>query len=484
VPSRRKFLAGAAAGLGVAALPMLRPDAATSGAAPAARPRTRAVPAAARAADRPNIVLIVADDLGYGEVGAYGQRLIRTPSIDRLAAEGLTFTQAYANAPVCAPARCSLLTGMHTGHAAVRENPFDGPQGSLGPGDTTFAEILRARGYRTACFGKWGFGPEKPGQPSSPEARGFDEFYGYITHGHAQKYHPRYLFHNGKRVRAHGAYAPDLIQERAMRFLKDAGDDPFLLYLTPNLPHAPSDVPNLAPYGDKPWPRADRGHAAQVTRLDAYVGAITALLRRRGLAERTIVLVTSDNGPHEEKGFDPDRFDANGPLRGYKRNLYEGGIRVPFIAWSPGRVPPGVSDRPLAHIDVLPTLAGLSGARAPRTDGLSAVPALAGTRRTGHRPGHLYWYRNDKYATRRADRAEHGRMKHLAEAVRDGDWKAIRYAPGRDRTAPDRRWHVELYDLATDPGERHDVAGRHPKVADRLVRLMHESWRAPQHTTR
>lgn len=489
MPSRRKFLAGAAVGLGAAALPIVRAGAAASGDEPTATPRRTA---AARTPDRPNVVLILADDLGYGEVGAYGQQLMRTPTMDRLAAEGLTFTQAYANAPVCAPARCSLLTGMHTGHAAVRQNPFDGPQGSLGPGDTTFGEVLRAQGYRTACIGKWGFGPEKYGQPSSPAARGFDEFFGYITHAHAQQYYPTYLWDNGRKVRLTGndggaqtTYAPDLIQDRALRFLDGVGDDPFLLYLTPNLPHAPSAVPSLAPYEDRPWPRADRGHAAQVTRLDSYVGAVVDRLRRRGLADRTLVIVTSDNGPHEEKGVDPDRFNANGPLRGYKRNLYEGGIRVPFIAWSPGRVPPGVSTRPLAHIDILPTLAALSGAPAPKgIDGLTATPALTGHARAGHRPGHLYWYRNDKYTTPRADREEHGRMTHAAEAVRSGDWKAVRYAPGRDRTAPAREWQVELYDLAKDPSEKRDVAAKHPAVTDRLVRLMRTSWRAPQTTSR
>jgi len=485
VPSRRTFLAGAAAvGLGVAALPVARSGANATGSGPAPAP-SRAVHIANRTGDRPNIVLIVADDLGYGEVGAYGQRLMRTPTMDRLAAEGLTFTQAYANAPVCAPARCSLLTGMHTGHATVRENPFDGPQGALASGDTTFGEILRDQGYRTACFGKWGFGPETThDQPSSPKARGFDEFYGYITHGQAQLYYPTHLWDNTTKVKLTGqAYAPDLIQRRALRFLDEAatGGDPFLLCLTPNLPHAPSAVPDLAPYADKPWPRPDRGHAAQVTRLDTYIGQVVDRLRRRGLDSNTIVIVTGDNGPHEEKGFDPDRFNANGPLRGYKRNLYEGGIRVPFIAWSPGRVKPGVSGRPLAHIDVLPTFAELAGAPAPKgVDGLSAVPVLHGTAdRDAVRPGHLYWYRDDKYTTPRANRVEQGRMKQAAEAVRDGDWKAVRYAPGRDRTVPDRLWQVELYDLAKDPGEKVDVAARHPDVARRMVRLMRGSWRTP-----
>ncbi|SEG91671.1 Arylsulfatase A [Thermomonospora echinospora] len=472
MPSRRHFLTGSAMALGAAALPSLPAAAATR-------------PGDGEERGRPNFVVVLADDLGYGELGAYGQQLIRTPNIDRLAAEGLRFTDAYSAGPVCAPSRCSLLTGLHSGHARVRRNPGGDPASiSLRDGDTTFAEVLRARGYRTACIGKWGFGPEQGGQASHPNSRGFEEFYGYITHGHAHDYYPAYLWHNGDKVQLpengdgkKGTFAPDLFRDRALDFIKTHRNEPFLLFLTPNVPHAPSDVPSTAPYDDQPWPAADKGHAAQVTRLDEYVGTLIGALREHGLADSTVVLVTSDNGPHEEGGFNPDRFDANGPLRGYKRNLYEGGVRVPLIAWSPRRIRPGTSDRPTQQTDLLPTLAELAGAPAPRDiDGLSIASLLNGRSGGAAAAGHLYWYRLDGGVTARANKTDGGRISRLAEAVRQGDWKAVRFAPGKDRTVPDDQWQVELYDLRSDPGETTDVAVAHPAVVTRLVGLMRDSW--------
>ncbi|WP_394813231.1 sulfatase-like hydrolase/transferase [Streptomyces johnsoniae] len=476
--TRRQFLAGsaltAAAGGVTAALPSTRAEGADSA--------ERAERGAERHGRPPNFVVVLADDLGWGGPGAYGQRLVSTPRLDRLAAEGLRFTQAYSTAAVCAPSRCSLLTGLHSGHAAVRENPFNGPQGSLGDDDTTFAEVLRARGYRTACIGKWGFGPEEAAQPSHPNARGFEEFFGYLTHGHAHEYFPTHLWHNGERVEVpEGAYAVDLIEERALAFLDThAGahaDAPFLLFLAPNVPHAPSEIPDLGEYADRPWSEADKGHAAQITRLDTLVGAVLDRLRRLGLDRRTLTLVTSDNGPHEEGGTDPDLFDLNGPLRGYKRNLYEGGVRVPLLAWQPGTVEAGaVSERPTQLTDLLPTLADLGGAPAPRDiDGLS-VAGLLGRGGRPARHGHLYWYRNDPGSTRRANAEDGGRILRLGEAVRREDWKAVRFAPARDRTAPDEEWQLELYDLAADPGETTDLAAAHPARVAELTALLRESW--------
>jgi arylsulfatase A len=490
--SRRHFLAASAASavaLGLDALPA-SPAAPASAHAeahattPAAAPRRRRPP--------PNVVVIAADDLGYGELGAYGQRLVRTPRLDRLAAEGLRFTQAYSAAAVCAPSRASLLTGLHAGHAAVRENPFGREgQGALGEADTTFAELLRARGYRTACFGKWGFGPEEGGQASHPNARGFEEFFGYIGHRHAHEYFPDYLWHNGERVTvADGTYAIDLIEERAVRFVGEqarrAGDErPFLLYLSPNLPHAPNVIPESdrawADYAAREgWSEADAKHAAQLVRLDRLVGAVVDALRRGGGGHDTLVLFTSDNGPHEEDGTDPDFFGANGGLRGYKRNLYEGGIRVPLIAWQPGTVRAGaVSGRVTSLTDVLPTLAELAGVPVPAgVDGVSAAPLLGGTTSTTEaaRPGHLYWYRNEPHSTRRANAVDRGRLNQLAEAVRRDDWKAVRFAPGRDREVPDEEWEFELYDLAADPGETRDVAADHPAVVAELTALLRSSW--------
>ncbi|MFJ3669805.1 sulfatase-like hydrolase/transferase [Streptomyces sp. NPDC090106] len=495
MPSRRRLLAAATAVpvASVAATACDADDRATpderatlAGGATSADGSGRAagVPAVRAARDRPNFVVILADDLGHGELGSYGQRLVRTPRLDALAAEGLRFTDAYATAPVCAPSRCSLLTGLHAGHARVRENPWGpGGQGALTDRDFTFAEALRARGYRTALIGKWGFGPDRPDQPSHPNSRGFEEFYGYIGHGDAHDHYPGHLWHNGSREEipanrdgARAVHALDLMRDRALAFLDAHHAEPFLLHLTPNVPHAPSQVPDEGVYADRPWPGPDRRHAAQVTALDTLVGDVVDRLGDLGVADRTLVLVTSDNGPHEEGGTDPDLFDANGPLRGYKRNLYEGGLRVPLIAWSPRHVPAGTTDRPTPLTDLLPTLADLAGAPAPAdVDGLSLAPLLGGSRHAA-RHDHLYFYRNHAGVTPRADAVDHGRGRRLAEALRHGDLKAVRFAPGQDRAAPDDQWDVELYDLARDPGEQHDLAARRPAQADALVKLMRASW--------
>jgi len=477
VLSRRQLLRGSAV-LGLGA-PVLTSSPALSG--PAVSLPFEPAGEEARATDnRPNVVLVVADDLGYGAIGSYGQKKIKTPVLDRMAREGLRFTQAYAGAAVCAPARCSLYTGLHTGHSQVRQNPRAGLPGALRDGDTTFAEALRSAGYRTGLIGKWGFGPERGEQPSHPNARGFDEFYGYITHRHAHDYYPEHLWRNGGRVRLkanrqgrHGVYAPDLLRDRAVTFIKKAGGDPFLLVYTPNLPHAPSDVPSLGRYRARPWSRADRAHAAQITRLDSHLGDLLDALPSK---RRTIVLFTSDNGPHEEGGVDPDRFNANGPLRGYKRNLYEGGIRVPLIAWGPGLVKKGRSSRITQHTDLFPTLAEFAGASIPRSlDGASLRGTLTGRR--GQPPArHLYWYRSETHSTRRANAAENGSVTRMAEAVRQGDWKLVRFAPGSRRPSSDSGWRCELYNLDKDPGERRNVASRHPEVVIRLSRTASASW--------
>ncbi|MGI5272751.1 sulfatase-like hydrolase/transferase [Nonomuraea sp. CA-218870] len=434
-PSRRTLLAGALAGLSV-------PVAASS--------------AQAALASRPNFLIILADDLGWGEIGINGQKEIATPAIDRLAAEGVRFEAAYAGAPLCAPSRCSLLTGLHAGHATVRDNPDGGPQGALVEADLTFAELLQLSGYRTACIGKWGFGPELPGQPSHPNRRGFDEFYGYITHRHAHQYYPRYLWHNAGKVALTGrAYAPDLFLRQAVDFIKRPSDRPFLLYFPTNLPHAPSEVPgNAGQYKDKPWTRANRRHAAQVTLLDSYVDRLVDALRESGKAADTIVLFMSDNGPHREKGVTPGLFDSNGPFRADKRDLYEGGIRVPLIAWSP-KLRSRVETRPVAYWDLLPTLADLAGVPAPDgIDGRSFRGMLHGGDGPDH--DHLVWNRPRK-----------------AQAIRRGRWKAIRFAPGVAGAGPEGR--IELYDLDTDLGERKDVSAERPELVSELMGLLDQS---------
>jgi arylsulfatase A-like enzyme len=450
-PSRRAFFAGTLAGsLAGVALPSaaLASDAETAAALPS----------------RPNIVVILADDLGWGEIGSQGQRLISTPNLDRLAAEGVRFETAYSGAPLCAPSRCALLTGLHAGHGTVRENPEGGPQHSLTEADLTFAELLQLSGYRTACIGKWGFGPEQPDQASHPNLRGFDEFYGYIGHVHAHQYFPKYLWHNGAKVRLDGkTYAPHLFRERAVAFMRKGGDDPFLLYFATNLPHSPSVIADDAGrYESRPWSGPNRRHAAQVARLDTDVAALIRALRETGLAERTLVLFTSDNGPHSEKGVTPELFDSNGPFRGDKRDVYEGGIRVPMIAWSPG-LRARVVEQPVASWDVLPTLADLAGVPVPaRLDGHSFRGLLTGAGAPKH--DHLVWNR-----------------PHKAQAIRRGRWKAVRFAPHISGAGPEGR--VELYDLAADPGERRDLAAARPELAgdllDRLDRSIGEDPRVP-----
>jgi len=442
-PSRRAFLAGVG---GLVGAPFAPPLGTAAGAAQAA-----ALPA------RPNFVLVVSDDLGWAELGCYGQKLIRTPNVDRLAEQGLRFTNAYSGAPLCAPSRATLLTGLHSGHTTVRANPGNGPQRPLTTADVTFGSLLKLVGYRTACIGKWGFGPESPNQPSHPNARGFDEFFGYIDHRHAHDYWPDYLWHNRRKVRlGRTRYAPNLFLEQAKRFIRRAAaaGEPFLLYYPSTLPHAPSDVPgDLGIYRDMPWSRANRGHAAQVTLLDTQVGELVRTLREAGVADSTVLVFTADNGPHHEKGVDPELFDANGPLRAGKRDMYEGGIRVPMVVWGPSLPRRSrVIDEPVAFWDLLPTLCDLAGVPIPdRIDGRSFRGLLDGTRHVGH--DHLFWNRPG-----------------TAQAVRRGDWKAVRFRPGAAGAGPGGRF--ELYNLRTDIGERRDVARRHPDIVGELNALM------------
>ena len=418
-------------------------------------------------APRPNILLVVADDLGRGEVGAYGQQVLRTPVLDGLAAEGILFGQAYAS-PTCAPSRCSLFTGLHQGHARVRTNG-QAPRG-LHRDDVTVGDVLRRVGYRTALIGKWGFGPNRADQPSHPNRQGFEHFFGYLTHRHAHDYWPTYLWRNGERVhypenaRADATYAGDLITGEALRFLDEVDPaQPFLLDVSYTSPHAPNEIPDASPYAGEPWPRGERNHAAQVTWTDTQVGLLLRRLEERGLADNTLVLVLSDNGPHDEgEHYEhvgsrlPHHarfFDGNGPLRGIKRSVYEGGIRVPLIVRVPPSVrtsaspaPGAVVTTPIAVWDLLPTFADLAGAMVPRRlDGLSFAPTFRGGRQRVH--DHLYWQYSGT---------------NLHEAVRFDRWKAVRHGRGR----------VELYRIGRDPGERKDLARAHPAVVRKAKRLL------------
>jgi arylsulfatase A-like enzyme len=414
----------------------------------------------ARSQRRPNIILVVADDLGRGDLGAYGQRLIRTPNLDRMAREGVRFTDAYAASPVCAPSRASFVTGLHQGHARIRGNMNrNNERVSLKPEDVTVAEVLKGAGYRTGIVGKWGLG--EPGTTGVPGRQGFDYFFGYLNQNHAHDYYPEYLWRNDERVPlGRRTYSHDLFTSEALGFIRREDERPFFLYLAYTLPHANNEltrktgngmeVPSDAPYSREPWTPQQRNYAAMVTRLDADVGELFRLLKEMDIDRETVVIFTSDNGPQgkDEGGYDQTLFDSNGPLRGLKRELYEGGIRVPLLVRWPGRVRAGASSAsPVTLCDLLPTAAALAGARvSSATDGISLLPFLLGGRAPQHGP--LYW-----------EFHEGG----FAQAVRFGSWKAVR--KGMDGA-------VELYDLKTDPGETRDVAARHPGIIRRAAEIM------------
>lgn len=426
---------------------------------------TETVPATPPWGSKPNIVLIMADDLGYGHVGCYGQKTIQTPNIDRLAAEGLRFTDGYAGCTVCAPSRSALLTGLHTGHTPVRTNAGGAP---LPAGTPTIASLLHQAGYRTGCFGKWGLGSE--GTEGVPTRHGFDEFLGPLHQVHAQYYYPDHLWKNeerfelpGNRGGKQGQYAPDVIHEAALDFLRRV-KQPFFLYVPSMIPHHEFQSParTLEPYRNRfqetPFIRNDRGFVPQprpaehfagmVARLDEQVGEILRALEDWGLAENTLVLFTSDNGPIGNTPSITNSFAGAGPYRGFKSDLYEGGIRVPLIAWHPGKIAPGqVSPKPIASWDLLPTFSELAGAVLPEgylPDGLSLVASFYGGEQGGLRPP-LYW--------------ETGSGARMQQAVRIGDWKAVRLSPG----AP-----LALYSLKDDPGETTDLSGSNPAVVQEI----------------
>lgn len=419
-----------------------------------------AVLPALRQTARPNILLILADDLGYGDLGCYGQKQIATPNLDRLASEGIRFTQAYAGSTVCAPSRCVLMTGLHTGHAWVRGNRY--PDLPLRPQDLTLTEILKKAGYRTALYGKWSLGGLAT--TGYPTRRGFDEWFGYFSQTHAHDYYT-YLLLEGEReylVRGNfGAkktvWVHDLFTERALDFIRRR-PQPFFLHLCWTIPHANNEVgrdtgngmevPSDEPYSNRDWPQPEKNFAAMITRMDTDVGKLMQALRETGQDENTIVIFTSDNGPHREGGHDADFFDSNGPLRGIKRDLYEGGIRVPMIVRWPARIRGGqVSDQVWAFEDLLPTLVQAAGLEPPRgLDGISMLDAWLGRPQRDHE--YLYWEFHE------------GGFK---QAVRMGDWKAVRLAPEKP---------VELYDLARDPGETHNLAAERRDVVERIQQIL------------
>lgn len=436
-------------------------------------------------ARKPNIVFILADDLGYGDVGCYGQKAFRTPNIDRLAAEGMRFTDAYSGCTVCAPSRSVLMTGQHMGHTPIRGNGA----GSLLPNETTLAEVLKGAGYATGGFGKWGLG-EEPGQPGVPSKKGFDHFFGYLNQAHAHFYYPEYLYDNETRYPLSGnangqrtTYSHDVIAAKCLDFIRQSKDQPFFCYVPFTIPHWELLVPedSLKEYRGKfaerafidprnHYARQDESHAAyaaMITRMDRDVGRILALLQELKLDRDTLVFFSSDNGPALPLVND-DYFHSKGVFRGNKENFYEGGIRVPMIARWPGRIRPGaVSHLPTAFYDVLPTLAEVAGAKAPaNVDGYSILPELTGKGRQQHHE-YLYW---ELLRTSPKNRWAY-REEAPLQAARMGEWKVMRPKPD----AP-----LELYNLAEDISETTDLAAKNPAMLRRMEAVLKEAHREPR----
>ena len=438
---------------------------------------------AARKRRKPNIIYILADDLGYGDLSCYGQRKFKTPNIDRLAEEGMLFTDHYSGSTVCAPSRGSLMTGFHVGNALVRGNYETGPHGfggelPLRPEDVTIGEVLKEAGYRTAVIGKWGMGMD--GTTGEPNKKGFDHWFGILNQAYAHHYYPEYIWRNRKKSDLPGnknggreQYVQDLFTEEGLSFIEYARDEPFFIFFAYTTPHAELLVPDdslnefkgrfpetpfvkgkqggdgknpMGVYESQPAPRA--AFAAMVTRFDRDVGRIMAKLKELGLDDNTIVMFSSDNGPHLEGGADPDFFDSSGPLRGRKRDLYEGGIRVPMIARWPGRIEAGsTTGHVSAFWDILPTCAEIAGEKADGgIDGISFLPTLLGREEKQKRHKFLYWEFHENKVTEQAVRMRH--------------FKAVRHGPNKP---------IELYNLKKDIAEAKDIAGDHPEVVKKIA---------------
>jgi arylsulfatase A-like enzyme len=429
---------------------------------------------------QPNIIFIFADDLGYGDIGCYGQQKIETPNIDKLARNGLKFTQFYSGSSVCAPARSSFFTGQHTGHTAIRGNKQFPPEGQTPLSDSvgTLANILQQNGYATAAFGKWGLGFNQ--NSGDPNKKGFDHFFGYNCQSLAHDYYPPYLWDDHNKVdlavneEKDSIYSAALIQQQAINYIKQKNTKPYFLYLAYTLPHGDVIGPDddlykhyatkfkeqpltgkelqTRAHNKKPEPLPHAQFAAMVSRLDNYVGQIVKALTQTGQLQNTLIIFTSDNGPHRENGGDPDFFNSNGPYRGIKRDLYEGGIRVPFIASWPGKIKTGLTPQVAALWDMYPTFLELAGIRrSQRIDGISIVPTLLKTKPQSQH-SFLYWefHEND------------GR-----QAVRWKNWKLVRL---NVNTA--NKTKQELYNLGIDPSETTDLATKNPLIVSKMEGMM------------
>lgn len=435
---------------------------------------------------KPNIIYILADDLGYGDLSSYGQEKFKTPNIDKLAADGMLFTQHYSGSTVCAPSRSSLMTGQHTGHTPIRGNKEISPEGQHPIADDviTVAELLQKQGYKTGAFGKWGLG--FPGSEGTPNKQGFDTFYGFNCQRLGHNYYPYYLWDNGEKVVLEGnlganesVYAPEKIHNETLKFIENNKDTPFFAYIASIIPHAELKVPEkylakfrgtLAPeknykgcdedcegykngnYGSQP--EAHAAFAAMVYLLDEQVGEIVAKLKELGLTDNTLIIFTSDNGPHMEGGADPDYFNSNGKFRGYKRDLYEGGIRVPMIASWPTKIEKGVTSTHVsAFWDVLPTFAEITNAKIThKIDGISFLPTLLNKPQIAHK--FLYW-------------EFHG-SKSAQAAIINGKWKALRKFENNIFSP------LEVYNLVTDPEEKNNVANQNPEILKKALKIFKE----------
>ncbi len=411
----------------------------------------------AKKLQKPNIIFIMADDLGYGDLGSYGQQIIQTPNLDKMASEGMRFTECYAGSPVCAPSRSVLMTGKHTGHTTVRGNS-GGIGGVMGLGgkdgrvplrkdDVTVAEVLKQAGYVTGMTGKWGLG--EPNTTGEPNSQGFDEWFGYLNQNRAHTYYPTFIWRNRERVPLNGntgnrktQYTHDMFTNFALEFIRENQKKPFFLYVPYCIPHSDYEIPDIAPYSDQPWAENEKVHAAMVTRMDRDIGRLMALLKELKIDDNTIVFFCSDNGAAERW---EGRFDSSGPLRGHKRDMYEGGIRTPMIVRWPGRIESGSENDLAWHFaDVLPTLAEIARTNPPDgIDGVSVLPTLLGKKQV-IADRFLYW---EFFG---------GGFK---QAVRWRNWKAVRLKPGQK---------LELYDLSQDIGETQNVAAKHPNIVAKI----------------
>ncbi len=434
---------------------------------------------------KPNIVFILVDDMGYGDLSCYGQKTLTTPNIDKMASEGMMFTQHYAGSTVCAPSRAALLTGKHTGHTSVRGNS---PEGQLlEDSEVTIAELLNNNGYKSAVVGKWGVGNHP--EPTDPERNGFNHAYGYVNMWHAHNFYPEFLYRNGLKETLEGnvtdwsydypkdmkegtgvakekvTYAIDKLQEDALGFIERNKENPFFLYYCLNIPHANNEagyytgdgmeVPAYGEFENKEWPNPEKGFATTISIIDNSVAEIEAKLKELGIADNTIVVFVSDNGPHNEGGHDSNFFDSNGIFRGTKRDLYEGGIRVPLIVKWPNKIKAGIiADTPVATWDFLPTFADVINAEVPNDiDGVSFLPTLMGEVDKQKKHDYLYW----------AFYELGGR-----QAIRVGDWKYLKLNV-RDQSIPVTK---ELYNIVQDPSEQNNIINQNPDKAKELEAIM------------